>query len=148
MLTHKAYNFRIYPTKEQEILIAKTIGCSRFIFNYFLLKWDETYKMTGKGLSYGSCSEEIPMLKQAFDWLKEVDSTSIQTNVKHLDGAFDRFFKKLNERPRFKSKCNPVQSYRTNIQGKSQLPEDGLIRRRRCRTQDLRHPVERHGVQE
>lgn len=39
---------------------------------------------TGKGLSYASCSEEIPMLKDTFDWLKEVDSTSVQTSVKHL----------------------------------------------------------------
>ncbi|WP_214721879.1 IS200/IS605 family element RNA-guided endonuclease TnpB [Exiguobacterium sp. s192] len=123
MLKHKAYKFRIYPTKEQEILIAKTIGCSRFIFNHFLAKWDEMYKTTGKGLSYGSCSKEIPLLKQEFDWLKEVDSTSVQISVKHLADAFDRFFKKQNERPRFKSKRNPVQSYKTNIQGKNQLPE-------------------------
>ncbi len=127
MLTHKAYKFRIYPTKEQEILIVKTIGCSRFVFNHFLAKWDETYKATGKGLSYGSCSKELPSLKQAFDWLKEVDSTSVQTSVKHLADAFDRFFKKQNERPRFKSKRNPVQSYKTNIQGKSQLPEVSIV---------------------
>lgn len=127
MLKHKAYKFRIYPAKEQEILIAKTIGCSRFVFNHFLAKWDETYKATGKGLSYGSCSKEIPLLKQQFDWLKEVDSTSVQTSVKHLADAYDRFFKKQNERPRFKSKRNPVQSYKTNIQGKSQLPEVSII---------------------
>jgi putative transposase len=123
VLKHKAYKFRIYPTKEQEILIAKTIGCSRFIFNHFLAKWDEMYKTTGKGLSYGSCSKEIPLLKQEFDWLKEVDSTSVQISVKHLADAFDRFFKKQNEHPRFKSKRHPVQSYKTNIQGKNQLPE-------------------------
>ena len=123
VLKHKAYKFRIYPTKEQEILIAKTIGCSRFIFNHFLAKWDEMYKTTGKGLSYGSCSKEIPLLKQEFDWLKEVDSTSVQISVKHLADAFDRFFKKQNKPPRFKSKRHPVQSYTTNIQGKNQLPE-------------------------
>ncbi|MCQ4090096.1 IS200/IS605 family element RNA-guided endonuclease TnpB [Exiguobacterium sp. LL15] len=127
MKKYKAYKFRIYPTKEQEILIAKTIGCSRFVFNHFLAKWDETYKATGKGLSYGSCSKEIPILKQEFEWLKEVDSTSVQTSVKHLADAYDRFFKKQNERPRFKSKRNPVQSYKTNIQGKSQLPEVSII---------------------
>ena len=127
MLKHKAYKFRIYPTKEQEILIAKTIGCSRFVFNYFLSKWDETYKATGKGLSYGSCSKEIPMLKQEFDWLKEVDSHSLQSSVKHLTDAYDRFFKKQNERPRFKSKRNPVQSYKTNIEKKNQLPEVSIV---------------------
>ncbi|MCT4793373.1 helix-turn-helix domain-containing protein, partial [Exiguobacterium artemiae] len=51
MLKHKSYKFRIYPTKEQEILIVKTIGCSRFVFNHFLAKWEELYKTTGKGLS-------------------------------------------------------------------------------------------------
>ncbi|WP_114571996.1 IS200/IS605 family element RNA-guided endonuclease TnpB [Exiguobacterium flavidum] len=127
MLKHRAYKFRLYPTKEQEILIAKTIGCSRFVFNHFLAKWDESYQTTGKGLSYGACAKELPMLKQEFDWLKEVDSTSVQASVKHLADAFDRFFKKQNERPRFKSKRNPVQSYKTNIQGKSQLPEVSIV---------------------
>ncbi|HZG59564.1 MAG TPA: helix-turn-helix domain-containing protein, partial [Anoxybacillus sp.] len=36
MRIHKAYRFRIYPNKQQEILIAKTIGCSRYVFNHFL----------------------------------------------------------------------------------------------------------------
>ncbi|WP_313290936.1 RNA-guided endonuclease TnpB family protein, partial [Exiguobacterium sp.] len=127
MLKHKAYKFRIYPTKEQEILIAKTIGCSRFVFNHFLAKWDETYKAIGKGLSYGSCSKEIPMLKQEFDWLKEVDSHSLQSSVKHLIDAYDRFFKKQNGRPRFKSKRNLVQSYKTNIEKKNQLSEVSIV---------------------
>nr|WP_251139448.1 IS200/IS605 family element RNA-guided endonuclease TnpB [Exiguobacterium sp. s145] len=127
VLKHKSYKFRIYPTKEQEILIVKTIGCSRFVFNHFLAKWEELYKTTGKGLSYGSCSKELPLLKQEFDWLKEVDSTSVQISVKHLADAFDRFFNKQNERPRFKSKRNPVQSYKTNIQGKNQLPEVSIV---------------------
>ena len=52
MLVNKAYKFRIYPTKEQEILITKTFGCSRFVFNHFLAKWNETYQETGKGLTY------------------------------------------------------------------------------------------------
>lgn len=127
MLKHKAYKFRIYPTKEQEILIAKTFGCSRFVFNHFLAKWDETYKAIGKGLSYGSCSKEIPMLKQEFDWLKEVDSHSLQSSVKHLIDAYDRFFKKQKGRPRFKSKRHPVQSYKTNIEKKNQLSEVSIV---------------------
>ncbi|GJM78065.1 hypothetical protein HMSSN139_05610 [Paenibacillus sp. HMSSN-139] len=45
MLVNKAYKFRIYPNKEQEILIAKTIGCSRFVFNYF---WTSGIKHTKK----------------------------------------------------------------------------------------------------
>ncbi|SHE75934.1 putative transposase [Seinonella peptonophila] len=136
MFVNKAYKFRIYPSKEQEILIAKTIGCSRFVFNHFLAKWDETYKETGKGLSYGVCSAELPNLKKELPWLKEVDSIAIQSSVKNLADAYARFFKKQNDAPRFKSKRNKVQSYTTKhtngniaIDGnKIKLPKLGLIR--------------------
>ena len=64
VLVNKAYKFRIYPNKEQEILMAKTIGCSRFVFNYFLARWNDTYKETGKGFTYHSCSAELTQLKK------------------------------------------------------------------------------------
>lgn len=136
MLVNKAYKFRIYPTKEQEELIVKTIGCSRFVFNHFLAKWNETYKETGKGLSYGICSSELPNLKKELTWLKEVDSIAIQSSVKNLAEAYSRFFKKQNDAPRFKSKRNKVQSYTTKhtngniaIEGDEiKLPKLGLVR--------------------
>lgn len=113
MVWHKAFKFRIYPTKEQEVLIAKTIGCSRFVFNRFLDKWNSAFKETGKRLSYGTCSAELTQLKKEIEWLKEVDSISLQSALRNLDDSFKRFFKKQNKAPRFKSKKNAVQSYTT-----------------------------------
>ena len=127
MIVNKAYKFRLYPTKKQEILIAKTIGCSRFVFNHFLAKWANTYKETGKGLTYNACSSLLTELKQELVWLKEVDSISLQSSLRNLADAYDRFFKKQNDSPRFKSKKNRVQSYNTKIQGKSQRPEVCII---------------------
>lgn len=124
MLVNKAYKFRIYPTKEQDVLIAKTIGCSRFVFNHFLAKWNETYKETGKGLSYGVCSSELPNLKKRLTWLKEVDSIAIQSSVKNLADAYSRFVKKQNDAPRFKSKKNNVQSYTTKHTNENIAIED------------------------
>ncbi len=72
MVVHKAYKFRIYPTKKQEVFIAKTIGCSRFVFNHFLATWNNTYKDTGKGLTYNACSKQLTQLKKEWTWLKEV----------------------------------------------------------------------------
>ncbi|WP_163578607.1 helix-turn-helix domain-containing protein, partial [Gracilibacillus thailandensis] len=92
MLVQKAYKFRIYPTTEQERQIAKTIGCSRFVFNHFLAKWNDTYQETGKGLTYNACSAQLPQLKQALGWLKEVDSIALQSSLKNLSDAFSRFF--------------------------------------------------------
>lgn len=136
MLVNKAYKFRIYPSKEQEILIAKTIGCSRFVFNHFLAKWNDTYKATGKGLTYNSCSAQLTQLKKELVWLKEVDSIAIQSSLKNLADAYSRFFKKQNDAPHFKSKKNKVQSYTTKhtngniaIEGnKIKLPKLGLVR--------------------
>lgn len=136
VLVNKANKFRIYPTKEQETLIAKTIGCSRFVFNQFLAKWNDAYKETGKGLTYNTCSAELTQLKKELVWLKEVDSIALQSSLKNLADAYSRFFKKQNKAPRFKSKKNKVQSYITketngNIaltSNKIKLPKLGLVR--------------------
>ncbi len=136
MLVHKAYKFRIYPNKAQETFIAKTIGCSRFVFNHFLAKWRNTYNETGKGLTYHACSNQLPSLKKEYDWLKEVDSIAIQSSLKNLADSYTRFFKKQNKAPRFKSKKNPIQSYTTKFTNGNiavfdkqiKLPKLGLVK--------------------
>ncbi|MZJ59920.1 helix-turn-helix domain-containing protein, partial [Enterococcus avium] len=82
MLRHKAYKFRIYPNAYQEVLIIKTIGCVRFVYNYFLALWNEEYSKNGKGLTYNSCSAMLPQMKknEATSWLKEVDSIALQSS--------------------------------------------------------------------
>lgn len=138
MLRHKAYKFRLYPTVEQEIFIAKTIGSSRFVYNHMLNAWNSSFKETGKGLSYGKCSAMLPALKKSDDtsWLREVDSVALQSSIKNLAESFDRFFKKQNLSPTFKSKKNPVQSYTTKntnnnlaiVANKLKLPKLGLVK--------------------
>ena len=137
MIIHKAYKFRLYPTKEQQILIGKTIGCSRFVFNHFLSEWNQCYEDTGKGLSYGACSASLTALKKETDtlWLQEVDSIALQSSLRNLSDSFGRFFKKQNSAPRFKSKRNPIQSYTTKLTNgniavvgnKLKLPKLGLV---------------------
>ncbi|MFB5685089.1 RNA-guided endonuclease TnpB family protein, partial [Paenibacillus terreus] len=136
MLVHKAYRFRIYPNQDQIVLINKTLGCSRFVFNHFLGLWNETYYSTGKGLSYTKCSAKLTKLKQELVWLKEPDKFSLQNALQHLADSFEKFFRKQNDAPRFKSKKNPVQSYQTNytngnisiIGNKVKLPKLGLVK--------------------
>ncbi|PHG74825.1 IS200/IS605 family element RNA-guided endonuclease TnpB [Bacillus wiedmannii] len=136
MVINKAYKFRIYPNKAQAILINKTIGCSRFVFNHFLSLWDNAYKETGKGLTYGTCSAKLPAMKTEFVWLKEVDSIAIQSSVRNLADAYTRFLKKQSSAPRFKSKKRNVQSYTTKqtneniavVGNKIKLPKLGLVR--------------------
>lgn len=136
MKVHKAYKFRLYPNREQEVLMNKTFGCARFVFNQLLNEWNQMYQKTRKGLSYTSCSKRLPELKQIYPWLKEVDSVALQSSVRHLADAFDRFFRGQNRKPRFKSRKNPVQSYTTKytngnirIEGnRLKLPKLGLVK--------------------
>jgi len=114
---HKAYRFRIYPSKAQQELIHKTFGCCRYVFNHFLAKRKEVYDTEGKTLGYNACSALLTQLKKELPWLKEPDATALQTELRHLDDAFKRFFRKEGGYPRFKSKKHPVQSYTSKNNG-------------------------------
>lgn len=100
----KAYKFRVYPNKEQQLLFAKTFGCARFVYNYYLHKKIELYKSSKEGLSYNKCSADLTQLKKELMWLKEVDKWSLQNSLKNLDSAYQKFFKEHSGFPKFKSK--------------------------------------------
>jgi putative transposase len=135
MLVNKAYKFRLYPNEKQINLINKTIGCSRFVFNFFLCKQKEkeTYwyiveemvqngqlpsnNWKGQCLNKYETIKSLPELKRQYSFLKEVDSIALQKSVEILTDSFARFYKKQNKHPRFKSKKNPVQAYTTKFLG-------------------------------
>ena len=87
----KSHKIRIYPTKEQEELIHKTIGCTRFIYNYFLRKTIDDYE---NGIKYpGKFGFDLKSLKEEYEWLYEVSGYSEQQTLFHLDAAFKNFFR-------------------------------------------------------
>ena len=138
----RAYKYRIYPNKEQEILINKTIGCCRFVYNYYLGKRINLYKSEQKSLNYYACANDLKSFKKEYEWLKEIDSISLQQTLKDLDRAYQNFFRRVKNGekelgfPKFKSKKNPKQSYRTQMvnnnivieSNKIKLPKLGLVK--------------------
>ena len=113
-MKNKALEFRLYPNKEQRILLAKTFGCTRLVYNYFLSLRKEIYDESGETMSYNQCTNELTQLKQELTFLKEVDSVALQQSVRNLDTAFDRFFKKDSGYPKFKCKHKGKKTYRSN----------------------------------
>ena len=109
----RAYKFRIYPNKQQQILLAKTFGCSRFVYNYYLNKRIEIYKKDKSTMSYNLCSKDLTQLKKKLEWLKEVDKWALQNSLKDLDNAYNKYFKEHLGFPNFKSKKTNKYSYRT-----------------------------------
>ena len=100
------YKFRLKPTKEQKILLNKHFGSVRFAYNYFLNQRKEEYLNNKKSITYNKQSSYLTQLKQnsETEWLKEVNSQSLQYSLKCLDQAYQNFFNKRTQFPRFKSR--------------------------------------------
>ena len=111
MKKNKAYKYRIYPNKEQQVLISKTFGCVRFIFNKMLRERIAYYIKTGLSLKNTPAKN-----KKEYEWLKEVDSLALANAQLHLDTAYKNFFRdKKVGFPKFKSKKQNSNSYTTNM---------------------------------
>lgn len=132
----RAYKYRIYPNKKQKELIARTFGCIRFVYNYFLDMRITEYKNNSKSLSYNDTSKLLTQLKKETEWLREVDAISIQKSLKDLDNAYQNFFKEHSGFPKFKSKKNRYKSYRTSCTNNNirfidkhiKLPKLGMVK--------------------
>lgn len=109
----KAYRYRIYPNKKQKEIITKTFGCCRFVYNKYLTKRIEMYKQNKETFSYVQCANDMKKLKSELVWLKEVDSTALQSSLKDLDSAYQKFFKEHSGFPKFKSKKTHRFSYKS-----------------------------------
>lgn len=103
---HKAFKFRLVPTKEQKILLSKHFGCSRFVYNHFLKEKQQHYLENKKTLNFNNCCISLTNLKKQkeYEWLNEVNSQATQSALKHLENAYQAFFRKKSKFPKFKSK--------------------------------------------
>ena len=104
----RAYKYRIYPTDDQKVLLAKTFGCCRFVYNWALnLKkaaYEERKETLGNVYLTNLMKSE---LKAEYEWLLEVNSKSLQSSLRNLDTAYANFFRdKKVGFPHFKSRKN------------------------------------------
>ena len=106
MIIHKAFKYRIYPNSQQREYLSKEFGCSRFVYNYFLRQRIDYYAEHGKGLTYRNDAAALTQLKPEFEWLKDVNSQSLQQALRNLDVAYNNFFNKRAAFPKFKKKRN------------------------------------------
>ena len=108
----KGYKVRLMPTKEQEELMLKSIGCSRFACNWALNK-NKEYREQNRKYSMGDIRKEFTQLKKKdeYKWLNEVSNTTMVESMRNLDKAFKQFFKTKKGYPKFKSKKKNKQSF-------------------------------------
>ena len=133
----KGIKFRIYPNREQQNLINRTLGCCRCIYTRGLAMRKEAFE-NGQKIGYSQTSAMLTELKRGedFAFLNVVDSIALQQSLRDLDRGFTNFFQKRAAHPTFKSKHNRHQSYRTINQGDNirivgkyiKLPKLGLVK--------------------
>ena len=114
MIKYKAYKFRLDPNEDQEILINKTFGCVRFIYNKMLEDKIKAYESDKINLKVSPAQ-----YKEEFEFLKEVDSLALNSAGNNLKSAYDNFFRNIKKGkkagfPKFKSKRYSRRSYTTH----------------------------------
>lgn len=134
----KGIRVRLYPVEEQKVLINKTLGCCRFVYNKTLEDYKQSYEQTQHFPSKNERVKNLVPLKKVHEFLKEVDSIALQQSVRDFNFALDKFFKNRSHFgfPKFKTKHRDKQSYRTSgeivLDNKHlKLPKLGKVRTKR-----------------
>lgn len=136
-MANKAYKFRLYPTPEQEVLLAKTFGCVRFVYNKMLEERTRLYnkfkddKETLKKQKFPTPAK----YKNEFPWLQEVDSLALANAQLNLQKSYTNFFAGRAKFPKYKNR-KARQSYTTNVingnisllDGRIKLPKLKLVK--------------------
>ena len=126
----RAFQYRAYLTDEQFALAMKTVGACRFVYNNALDYKTTEYRNNRNTVSYTQLSARLTGLKKELPWLKEVDSIALQQSLRHLDTAFQNFFrkKKGTRYPKYKSKHRSKWSYTTmSVNNNLRFEDDALI---------------------
>jgi len=105
----KAFKYRLNPTASQAELINKHIGCARFVYNNALAFKQSEYAKDKTNHSWYNLVKRLPDLKKENEWLKEVNSQSLQQSIVNMNTAFENFFKGRADFPKFKKKVKRHQ---------------------------------------
>ena len=110
-MIQRAHKIRLKPTKAQEVLLRKTVGVTRYAYNWGLDKWKELYEKGEKPNGYALSkiwTQEKP------EWAREVSATPVQHGILNLDAAYKAFFKHLAKFPRRHKKGKHDSAYFSN----------------------------------
>lgn len=102
----RGYRFRAYPTTDQDVLLRRTVGCSRLVYNKALAERSDAWTKNKKSIGYLAQSRSLTAWKKHPElvFLNDVSSIPLQQTLRHLQVAYTNFFKKRAGYPKFKRK--------------------------------------------
>jgi putative transposase len=137
-LIQQAYRFELDPNRQQRVLLTKSVGASRYVYNWGLAESKRHYELTGKRPRLGDLKAQLVALKQSeAPWLYEVSAHIGQSALKDLNVAFERFFKSVKGEgpksgyPRFKRKGerDSARLYEVTLEERHlRMPNIGRVR--------------------
>ncbi|MCC4768989.1 helix-turn-helix domain-containing protein [Methanosarcina sp. DH2] len=92
MLMKRGNRYRIYPNKEQKVLMEKHFGSTRFVYNRLLNIKSTLYKKCRISISEFDLNNHLLVLKEIYPWLKEINAGALQQASRNLNKAFTNFF--------------------------------------------------------
>ena len=123
MKISRAFKVELDPTEEQKVLMNRTFGCVRLIYNKGIDRKQQHYKATQKSLSNTSLSAELTKMKETeqYTFLNEISSIALQQSLRNVESAYRNFFRDLKKGkvsyPRFKCKGKTRDSFRLQNNG-------------------------------
>ena len=104
----KSFSYRIYPTTEQQVLLARTFGSVRFVYNRLLEYRNKAYGRRKEKRNYYDCNAFLGNLKDIYPWLRDVNAHALQMANRNLDTAFRNFFRNPGKTgyPNFKKRSS------------------------------------------
>ena len=102
----RGFKYRCYPTPDQQVALARTFGCCRYVYNWALRLRTDAWFGQQRRVNYAQSSASLTELKRQpeVEWLNDVSSVPVQQSLRHLQGAFVNFWEKRAAYPSFKSK--------------------------------------------
>jgi putative transposase len=102
----RGFEYRFYPTPEQKIFLAKTFGCTRYVFNWALNLRSKAWQERQERISYAATDRALTCLKAEPEtvWLNEASSVPTQQALRHLQTAFVNFWQNGARYPNFKKR--------------------------------------------
>jgi putative transposase len=106
----RAYRMRVYPTRDQEQLLGRLVGATRFVWNWALERRSTAYRTDGTRLGWAALSREFTVLRQAEGtaWLAELPRQPFDQVLRDQERAFANFFAKRADYPRFRRRGDPT----------------------------------------
>ena len=133
-IIHKSLKIRLYPTEDQKILLNKTFGCCRLLYNERLREHIDWYNIN-KDLPKDQRSKfkgKLPkqLREEKYEFLSEVIAEPLINSQRNCERAFSNFFKSISGKrkgrkvgfPKFKSKKSHQDSFTLYV-----IRKEGLI---------------------